>query len=125
MDRLLNAALVHSLATESDPICLSVGFRRGMVQFTLLAPGLALDQEVFAPLRGPLQEALELGRHDQRCLPLATARALIELQGGCLWTAEAGGETAICVALPAARKAPAPAEREVPNWNNLPAPEPN
>ncbi len=106
VDRLLNAALIHSLATESDPVSLSVGFRRGMVQFTLVAPGLTLDHEVFAPLRGSLQGAVELGRHDQRCLALATARALIELQGGCVWTADSGGEPAICVALPAARKSP-------------------
>ena len=106
VDRLVNVALVHSLATEFDPVTLTVGYRRGMVQLTLQAPGLSLDHEVFAPLRGSLAEALDLGRHDQRCLSLATARALVELQGGCMWTADANGEAAICVSLPGARKAP-------------------
>jgi len=122
LDRIVHAALVHSLATEVAPVTLQIGYRRGMVQFTMHAPGLAIEHEAFAPLRGSLEEAEELGRHDQRCLPLATARALVELQGGCMWTAEheTTGETAICFALPAVRR-PAPEKPATPKLVGAPA----
>jgi hypothetical protein len=57
----------------------------GGARLTLRAEGLDTSAACFLPLSGELAEAVALGKEDQRCLALATARVLVELHGGCLW----------------------------------------
>jgi signal transduction histidine kinase len=87
LDRLFASALANS--QRGGRLTLqAVVAPAGGARLTLRAEGLDTSAACFQPLSGELAEAIALGKEDQRCLALATARALVELHGGCLWVEE-------------------------------------
>lgn len=84
LDRLFACALAHS-QQGSQLTLQAAAAPAGGVRLTLRAEGLDTSAACFQPLAGELAAAIALGKEDQRCLALATARALVERHGGCLW----------------------------------------
>ena len=96
LDRLLHLALTRS--AQGAQVTVQAAVSDGIVRITVRADGLDTTGEQFRPLHGDLEAAYTLGKQDQRCLSVATTRALAELQGGSVHAED----DAITLTLPAA-----------------------
>ena len=77
LDRLLHLALTRS--AQGAQVTVQAAVSDGIVRITVRADGLDTTGEQFRPLHGDLEAAYTLGKQDQRCLSVATTRALAEL----------------------------------------------
>ena len=96
LDRLLHLALTRS--AQGAQVTVQAAVSDGIVRITVRADGLDTTGEQFRPLHGDLEAAYTLGKQDQRCLSVATTRALAELQSGSVHAED----DAITLTLPAA-----------------------
>ena len=96
LDRLLHLALTRS--AQGAQVTVQAAVSDGIVRITVRADGLDTTAEQFRPLHGDLEAAYTLGKQDQRCLSVATTRALAELQSGSVHAED----DAITLTLPAA-----------------------
>jgi len=96
LDRLLHLALTRS--AQGAQVTVQAAVSDGIVRIIVRADGLDTTGEQFRPLHGDLEAAYTLGKQDQRCLSVATTRALAELQSGSVHAED----DAITLTLPAA-----------------------